>query len=348
MASYVSGPARQASTSIYGGSFNDDLCDSFYNVQSMQYPGSFQDNHGPSTTYAAQETGRMWTPIAPSSKSSYTGTNFDTESSMRYGPLSFSHANPSTVTAATTEGSSLFPGMSALAGSLPPSSGDRTLPNPNTKRASLISNNSHNQAMLGETNPIALPPNLNYKPTAPWGSISGTSSSGQASSSSMAVSAAGATLPVSSKSSSSPRSSQDTAPYGYIPLSRSPPSSLSIARSSDYDSVIGLPTSSASIENQLGLTDSAFHSGFSSEDILPSHNSSSSLYSYSIGSGTKTASPGDPMASEGLLSNGQNYTRLRQPQPQHVNAFDPLRTDSLDTTSHTPKRTSISSSVRRY
>ncbi len=345
---YATGPARPASSSIYGGGFSDDLCDSFYNIPSLSYPGSLQETQGSTTSYSAQDTGRTWTPIAPSSKPSYSGSSFDPDSSLRYGPLGFSQMNPSTITAVSTDGSSLFPGMSALAGSLPPSSGDRTLPNPNTKRASLISNNSLNQGMLGETNPLGLGTNLSYKSTAPWGSISGASSGGQTSSSSTSGSTASATMPANSKSSSSPQGSQEATQYGYIPLSRSPPSSLTTARASEYDPAISLPTSSATMENPMGLTDSAFHSGFSSDDLLPSHNSSSSLYSYSIGSGTKSGSLGDSMASEGQLVNGQHYTRLRQTQPLHVTSFDSLRADALDTASHAPQRTSISNSVRRY
>lgn len=344
---YTTGPARQASTSIYGGNFNDDLCDSFYNMQSIQYPGSLQESQIPTTSFVAPDTGRTWTPISPSSRSSYNGSSLDHESSLRYGQLGFPHMSSSALTV-TTEGNSLFPGMSALAGSLPPSSIDRTLPNPNTKRASLIGTNNLNQVTLGDTSPIGFPPNLNYRSTAPWGSISGASSIGPASSSSTSTSTVSATVPTNNKPSSSPRGSQDAAPYGYIPLSRSPSSSLTTARSSEYDSAINLPTSSTSMENHMGLTDSAFHSGFSSDDMLPVHSSSSSLYSYSIGSGTKSGSLGDTMASEGSLVNGHQYTRLREPQPQHTNSFDTLRADSIDTGSRAPHRASISSSIRHF
>ena len=343
---YAAGPARQASTSIYGGNLSDDICDSFYNMQSIQYPGSLQETQGPTNSYNVQDTGRTWTPIATSSKSSLGGSSFDPDSSLRYGPLGFPHMNPPTVTAVSADGSSLFPGMSALAGSLPPPSGDRTLPNPNIKRPSLISNNSPNQGMLGETNPLGLPPNLNYRSTAPWGSVSGASSSGQVSSSSTSVSTASATVAAKSKPYSSPRGSQDATPYGYISLSRSP-SSLTTSRASEYDSAISLSTSSASMENHMGLTDSAFHP-FSSDEMLPSHNSSSSLYNYSIGNCTKSGSLGDSMTSEGQLVNGNQYTRLRQPQPQHAHSFDPLRTEPFETGSHAPQRASISSSVGRY
>ena len=345
MTPYVTGPARQGSTPIYGGSFNDELCDPFYSMQSMQYPGSLHEHQGLTTSYTAQETGRQWTPISPGSRSSYNGSNLDPESLLRYGHLNTSPVNMTSVAAVTTEGNSLFPAMTALVGSLPPSSGDRTLPNPNTKRASAVSNGSLSQGSLVETNPTGLPSNLNYKSTASWASIDSVASGSQASSSSIAASA---TLPINSKASLSPRSSQDTPSYGYIPLSRSPPSSLTTARSPEYDSSTGLPNSSTSMESQMSLTDTTFHAGFSSEDILPSHHSSSSLYNYSIGIGTKTGSLSDPMASEGLLSNGQNYTRLRQPQPQHAASFDPLRTDSLDTASHVPQRTSVSSGARHY
>jgi hypothetical protein len=345
---YTTGPARQASTSIYGGTFNDDLCDPFYSMQPIQYPGSLQEAQVPPTSFAAPDTGRTWTPITPSSRSSYNGSSLDPESSLRYGQLGFPHTSSSALNNVATEGNSLFPRMSALAGSLPPSSVDRTLPNPNTKRPSLIGTNSLNQGTLGDTSPLGIPPNLNYKSTAPWGSISGASSIGPASSSSTSVSTVSTTVPSNNKPSASPRGSQDAAPYGYIPLSRSPSSSLTTARASEYDSAINLPTSSASMENHMGLTDSAFHNGFSSEDMLPSHSSSSSLYSYSICGGTKSGSLGDSMASEGSLVNGDQYTRLRQPQPQHANAFDTLRTDSIDTGLHGPHRASISSSIRRF
>ena len=343
---YSTAPGSQ--TSIYKGNFSDDLFDSFYNIQPVQYPGPLQETQVPTTSYNTQDSGRTWTPIAPSSKSSFSGSSFDPDSSLRYAPLGFSHMNPSPVTAVSADGNSLFPGMSALAGSLPPSSSDRTLPNPNTKRASLISNGSLSQGVLGESNSLGLATSLNYKPNASWSSISGSSSSGQVSSTSTSVSAISAAVPTNGKPSSSPRGSQDGTQYGYIPLSRSPSSSLTAARVADYDSAISLPTSSASMENSLGLTESAFHNGFSSDDMLPSHNSSSGLYSYSIGSGTKNGSLGDSMASEGPLSNGTQYTRLRQSQPQHANSFDPLRTDSVNAGSHAPQRTSISANVRRY
>ncbi len=344
IAPYTPGAARQASTSLYGGNISDDLCDTFYNMQSIQYPGSLQEAQAQTTSFTAPENGRTWTPISPGGRSSYNGSSMDPESSLRYGQLGFPHTSSSTLSAVTTEGNSLFPGMSALAGSLPPSSVDRTLPNPNTKRASLISTNSLNQGTLGDTNPLGLPPNLNYRSTAPWGSLSGTSSSGQASSSSTSASTVSATMPAINKLCSSPRGSQDATPYGYIPLSRSPASSLTAARASEYDSAISLPASSASMENHMGLTDSAFHSGFSSDDMLPSHSS----YSYSIGSGTKGGPLGDSMASEGSLINGDQYTQLRQPQPHHANSFDALHADSIDTGSHAPHRASVSTSIRRY
>ena len=345
---YTTGPGSQNSASSYKGSLSDDLYDPFYNMQPAQYPGSLQETQDLTASYSSQDTGRTWTPIAPSGKSSFNGSNFVPDSSLRYGTLGLSHMNPSPVTAVSADGNSLFPGMSALAGSLPPSNGDRTLPNPTTKRTSLISNGGVNQGMLGESSSLGLGTNLNYKPNTSWGSISGSSSSGQASSSSTSVSTANITIPTNSKPSTSPKGSQDGTQYGYIPLSRSPPSSLTVARASDYNSAINLPTSSASMENPLGLPEAAFHNGFSSDDLLPSHNSSSSLYSYSIGSGTKSGPLGDSMTSEGQLSNGTQYTALRQPQPQHTSSFDPLRNDSIDASSHAPQRTSISASVRRY
>lgn len=346
---YSTLPSRHIYSSNYGTSFGDDPFDP-YTMPTGQYLMPMQDLQASSSGYAAPDSSRHWTPI-PNNRVTLGNPSFDTESAIRCGSSTFPLMNSSGSSASSvaTDGSSAFPTMGSLATSLPlhPANVNRTLPNPTSKKVSRDSNGLVSQGTLNEPSvAINIPPGTNYRSSVSWDHDHVAAGGAQASTGSTSVSAVGAAADrTSSKPSASPRGSQDTPNYGYIPL---PPNSLTTNNVPPISDC--LPANSAestnSTDNYLGLSSTSFSAGLSSDTMISSQ-SSSSLYGYTMGSGSRNGSITDSMASEGTLVGGLPYNQLRQPSQQTA-SFEASNRSSFESSRPT-HRTSISStSNARY
>jgi len=336
--------SRHAYAPAYGLGYGDDPTDA-YSQQSPPYMLPSQDPLGMSSVYGSQDALRAWNPITQSSKNPHSGLFLDQESPPLYGvsQLPYLSSSMSRHPAVTADASSFFPAMSSLVSSLPMagSTGDRTLPNPTVGRAHMqqanlngISHGSTGDALSLTSFPSSQA--LNYKSGVPWGPESVTSGGSQSSTSTLSGTH---TLMETSSTRPSTSSAQESA-FGYT-ISGSPPAELA-APSILYSSP-GFPTSATNPRNHANSTASSFPSTSSKESLLQSHSSSSNLYSYSNESSSKRGSFGDAGPSDSTLVNGQQYKRLRQPQPQHAASPDALRQHSFEPRTQGGPRTSISS-----
>ena len=313
-------------------------------MQSPQYLLPSQDSQVSGVNYGTQDmcSKYNWTPVAMANRVSQSGSFLDQDGHSRYGASTFPYLNSPTSAVPADTPSLSFPGMASLATSLPVpcSNADRILPNPTPKNVPMNSINNGVQ-MLSDTTPYPSQSN-SYKASMPWApenaTTGGTQSSTATTISVDTSSASGTSRP---KSSSPPPSSQETT-FGYIPISHSPPAVSSIT-ASDYNSS-SLPTATRGIEGYGTSSHSALNAP-SNDTLMPSHNSSTNVYGYSVGSSTRRDSNADTATSDGtLVSSGQPYTRLRQSQPHNTTSFDTLRRDSVERSSRMTHRTSISSS----
>lgn len=338
---YSTSSSRHMYPSTYGTGFADDPFDP-YTMSSGQYLMPMPELQTSGSGYAGPDSSRHWTPI-PNNRVSLGNPNFDTESSIRCGTSTFPLMNSSGSSASSvaTDGSSAFPTMGSLATSLPlhPANVNRTLPIP-TKKSSRESNSLVNQGTLNE--PLVatnIPLNSNYRPSVSWDHDHVAAGGVQASTSSTSVSTVGTADRTNSKPSTPPRGSQDTTNYAYIPLPPTPLTTNNVPPISDYLPANSESTNSA--DNYLGLSNTTFSSGLSGETMLSSQ-SSSSLYGYTIGSGTRNGSIADSMASEGTLVGGLPYNQLRPPPSQPTGTFEASNRSSFEGSRPT-HRTSISS-----
>lgn len=335
---WVAGPVRPAYRSNLGLNYSEDYIEA-YNMQSPQYLLPSQDSQVSGINYGAQDLSRNWTPMATTSRVSQNGSFLDQDTHSRYGPSSFPYLNSPT---SAVDTSLTFPAMHSLASSLPVPA-DRTLPTPTPKNVPGSSVNNGIQ-MLSDTNSYASQAN-SYKASVPWGPESVTTGGTQSSTATTVSVDTSSVIGASrQKSSSPPPSSQETS-FGYIPISHSP-RAISAMTPSDYSSS-NPPTATRGIEGYGNSAPSALN-GLSSDTLMPSHTSSSNLYSYTVGSSTRRGSNADTTTPDGTLVSGQPYTRLRQPQPHHTTSLDTLRRDSVDGGSRVAHRTSISSLNQRH
>ena len=330
---------RQSLGSSFISNVPDEAFDQ-YSVQSPQYLLPSQDPQLPTNNVSMQEMTRNWTPMGASSRIHQPSSGFEQDTTPRYGNSGFPYYSsiPSGV-ATTADGLSLVPAMSGLGMSIPVPSvpSGRTLPEPTSKKSSQMSSTNVLQNHSGNMTAGGTASRVSYRSSIPWGSepivTSGTRRS--TSNASLNINATG---PASSKSSGLPQCTQET-PFGYVgPTSHSPPPVAS-TQASMYDSHhLASPTQ---MSNQLGSVDSMLQPSISSESLLSSHGSSSNLYGYSLGNGTKSSSYTDSGESDGTLVSGQPYNRLRQMQPQLIPSLDSIRRESMENNSPLVHRGSI-------
>lgn len=343
---YSTAPTRQAyaPAPAYGIGYGDDLSDA-YSQQSPPYMLPSQDNLGMNNVYGSQDALRTWNPISQSSKISHGGLFLDQDSPPSYGVSQLSYLSSSVPrqSPVTTDASSFFPAMTSLVSSLPMagSTGDRTLPNPTAGRAHMQQANmngfSHGNTVEAiPLNSYASSQALTYKSTAPWGPETVTTGGSQSSTSTMS----GTNMLMDTSSSKSSTANPQESAFGYIALSATPPTDLSapaiVYNTPRLPSSVTNPNHSSSIMTPLPRTSSK-------DSLLQSHGSSSNLYSYSNDTAPKRGSFGDSATSDGTLVSGQQYTRLRHPQPQLSSSPDTHRRDSIESRSQVFPRTSISS-----
>lgn len=342
---WVSAPARPVyRPNFVAGNYSEDYIEA-YNTQSPHYMLPSQDSQVSGVNYGTQDLSRNWTPMAMTSRFSQNGSFLDQDVHPRYGTSTFPYLN-SPASAVTADASSLsFPGMGSLATSLPvpTSNADRILPTPTPKTVPVNSINNGLQ-MLSDTNSYASQGN-SYKASVPWAAESVTTGGIQSTTATtVAVDNSSVIGASRHKSSSSPSSSQETS-FGYIPISHSPPA-IGAITASEYSSN-GVPTATRGVDG-YGSSAHSVSSGLSGDTLIPSHSSSSNLYSYTVGSNTRRGSNADTATSDGTLVSGQPYRRLRQPQPTHTTSFDTtsfdtLRRNSGERSSRIGHRTSVSS-----
>jgi hypothetical protein len=339
-ASLLATTSRQTYASNYSNGFNDEFLDA-YTMPGAQYLLPGQD-------FAAQDMSRpFWRPMN-ATHSSHLNPSLEHDTTVRYGPSGFPYYNSSASSVSMADGSVSFPGLGSLATSLPlhASNASRTLPNPTSKRGSIQNITNVSQGALPDsTLSFGAPQNINGKSSVSWSNENVTVGSAQGAMTSIAIAANRVTEGSNGKPSSPTRALRDNSAFGYFSMAHTP-MNMSSPQSGEY-----LPSSlseSSNSDSQLGPTDTVYHSRVSGDNINSNHSPSSNLYSYSVAGAGRYSSTTDSMVSEGTLTNGQPYTRLRQPEPQHVPSLDPLGGDSLESKSRLSQRTSIASASTRH
>ena len=328
---------RQSLGSSFTPNLSDEAFDQ-YSIQSPQYLLPNQDPQLPTTSFTMQEMTRNWTPMGATSRPHQPSLGFEQDTASRYGNSGFPYySSMSSGVSTTIDGLSLVPAMTGLVMSQVPVPSGRTLPNPSEKRSSQMPSTNVLRNSSGDFTTGDPTNRTSYKSTAPWGSELVVTGGTQRSTSNASQNNMNAIGSASSKSSGSPRCTQETT-FGYtLPISHSPPP-VAVTQASVYGS--HHLTSSTQMSNQLG---SVLQPSISSESLISSHGSSSNLYGYSMGSGTKNGSYTDSAESDGTLVSGQPYNSLRQMQPQHITSLEPVRRESLDKNSPLVQRGSITS-----
>lgn len=276
-----------------------------------------------SSTYTAQDMSRQWTPMA-SNRQAVNGTD---DPQFKYGTSGFPYLNSSAVASVGPDGF----GMNSLGRALP--RGDRILPNPR-RTSTAPSTDSYQKS--GESVSYGLPPGLSHKSSAAWSPQTLNHGAIQGSISSSSLSALSGPL---NSLSPSPQmeSSQNTTAFGYVPLSSSPlHQSISMSRAPEINTI------NNAADNRSRLTDVPYSK---SRTILPMR-SSSSLYGWDTGSGTKADPITDTLVSEPTLVNGQKYTRIRQQPIQH-NPGDPLPVERPSSIVPTQQSTAVATHSRQ-
>ena len=115
-----------------------DPASSQYGLQSTRHGFPLQMSHAPPTNYPSAEYSPQWTSLASHSRPLPSTYSFETEvpSSYQSTELSYGSHGGLPYAAGATESTSVFPGLSPLASTLPFSGPSRTLPNPTNVQSS--------------------------------------------------------------------------------------------------------------------------------------------------------------------------------------------------------------------
>ena len=303
-----------------------------YSSIPQQYVLPSNDLNNANAVYTSQESVRGWTPITQSTKSSASNL-FVEQESPPYTTTQLPYLT-STVERdhVTSDGSSYFPTMTTLSTSLPAANAaqDRLLPKPH---GSVTANESVSAASNGTT------PSQGPKQT--WTGDDGSRPKCSRPEGLRVVSAS--TMlngPPSATNSVSQQPCQACAPMSMSPVSSSP-----TAPSLPY-STGSLPVAAIRQTSYSVATSSTCPPACKKEASLPSHNSSSNLYSFGSHNSHKRGSNDEASSGDATLVSGQQYTRLRQqqPQPQHTATFDSIhRRSPIENAPEKVHRASVSS-----
>lgn len=318
----------------------EDDSSALYNVPSPAFMLPSADSNGLPGFCGSPGSPKVWNTVAHVSAAHINGLPnglpnglyTDRDHSITLGTSSYPYlAPPLPQVSTSTDIPSLFPAMNSLTSNL--SGGDRTLPNPATGRSQTFGNTSGAASSQSENSPcmsFAPGPLLGYKPSGQWVPDGISPNSSQGSIRTMSSNAMSANITGEGKPASS--TPQDMG-FGYIPISGSPPpgSMNSTAPYTDAEAAEGYHSSTEPGQ-------------YCRDDVLSSDNCSSEVYGYSTErSGRRPAT--DFSAPSGTLINGQQYTRVRQPQPLGPSSFNILRTagtpDFRPENSHLPSVTTI-------
>ncbi|KAI9849991.1 MAG: hypothetical protein M1838_006217 [Thelocarpon superellum] len=322
--------------------YNDDGGDNYASVpQNYILPSNDAHAMNAHGVYSSHGSTRGWTPISHGTRGP-GGPLFVEQSSPAF---SNAHLPYLTSTVARTPSlatdGSYFPTMSALSSSLPTASSaaDRLLPKPQQSTLNGSGPGVNGESLGG--NPNGSGPHLSFKNApqswtsdgAPFAALP-ASARGTTVSTSVMV-----TAPLARAASASFSDSSQI----FLPVSTSPvvgtASLPSLSYSSSASSTLTPPS------NYPHCLGSTFPPTTCNEALLPSHNSSSNLYSFGSESGYRRTSQGESTASnDGTLVSGQQYTRLRQPQPPYPTSLDVLhRRSSADSRAPAAHRSSVGS-----
>lgn len=315
----------------YGSNSIDGVFDT-YGVPSSQYILPGQETQA--GLYGHQETARQW----PLSTRCSIGLEQDLP---KYNSPSLSYGESVLPPGPSSSDTSSYFHMGNLATTLPVPirSSTRALPNPQRPDAHPFhptdnSVGAHN-VLVGEFGSYMVPSGSS-KSSVPWGPERVTTG-GSLTPTSTASSGAG-TCPLSILSgepSTSPSDMRQTE-FGYV--THSPPTSSSTPT---VESTSVLRSSISKAPNDGPTLPIPYDPSLSSNSFLRRDYSTSSLYTYSTGSGSKSdsvSSLGEP-----TLLNGQPYTSLRPSQLQESASFDAQRGSSNETASQLSHRPSIAS-----
>ncbi|MCJ1409026.1 hypothetical protein MMC19_003103 [Ptychographa xylographoides] len=309
-----------------------------YSIPSVQPALQHQDFQMSTSLYGNSEAARQWPALGQQNRS---GNSYDQDLALKYSSSGLNYGDTGFSSAlSSADTPSLFPNMGNLASTLPihPRNNDRVLPNP---RSALLS--STNDTITGAHTLMIediVPPvsqRRGIKSSSLWsaerleggGSLTPTSAESS-------CAAAYAVPHVINKPSDSPPESHQTS-FGY--MTHTPPTT-STTPTTESDST--KPSSCVPMIENLLSASSAYDSGLSNDNLLRRDFSSSSLYTYSTGNGSRCDSQSS--FSEATLLNGQPYiSQLRQPHHQHAENCDIARRNSSEIAARDSHRASTAS-----
>ena len=309
---YPVAPSRRPFASNYHTNLDSNIHQ--YDMQPSRNGYPLQMSQTPSPGFSNPDPSHHWTPLSSNNRQFYNNLGFDQDVSSSYEPSTYlySATTAAPLPAVTTEGSSMFPGLSPLGTHLPSHGGaNRILPNPTSLHSSLDSSNGSAQEGDSEMGI------LQRQSRDSWDLgrvITGTSQGSVSSAAQDSISASG---PPSSNASSSPG---DTTGFGYIPMRHSS-ADEPVASNSGFHRA----PNSITMSNTENSTTSGAQSNLLVNSQLPDRNSSFNLY----GMHGNFAANG-LQASEGALANSQSHSRILQPQPRRSPSYD-LLSGSFDT-----------------
>lgn len=264
--------------------------------------------------YSAGELSQHWTPLSTTSRPLSSNYTLDAEASSNYQASALPYLPSSGISYSTgpTEPSSVFPGLSPLASSLPYNGTNRTLPNPVSVQSSL-----HNSSGLTQESDAGLgsfQQNLN-KTSEPWDLAVGTSRSSVSSATQDPVSTSG---PASSTSSSSPSDSHGLPTNSYDTLTYPSHIVSDVAASSIASSGVSRRMST---EDGFQTMASGISSNYSGRSQLSNLNSPFTIQGMHAGFGMHGNSA-TSMASTNALVSHHGPPSIHHPQPHYSAAHD--------------------------
>lgn len=264
--------------------------------------------------YSAGELSQHWTPLSTTSRPLPSNYTLDAEASSNYQSSAFPYLPSSGISYSTgpTEASSVFPGLSPLASSLPYNGTNRTLPNPVSVQSSL-----HNSSGPTQESDAGLGPfqqNLN-KTNEPWDLAVGTSRSSVGSATHDPISTSG---PASSTSSSSPSDSHGLPTNSYDTLAYSSHIGPDVSASSIPSSGVSRRLSNEDGFQSMASGISSTHSGRGQLSNLNSPFNIQGIHAgFSMHGNTATS-----MASTSSLVSIHGPPSIHHPQPHYSAAHD--------------------------
>ncbi|MCJ1476457.1 hypothetical protein MMC13_005123 [Lambiella insularis] len=337
-APYHSMPNRSEYGSAFGSNTIDGVFDT-YSISPAHYMLPGQETQ--TGLYGHQDNARQW-PL-----SSRCSIGFEPDSPSRYNSSCLGYGEPVLPSGQPSNDASSYFHMGNLATTLPVPVRSTTRALPNPQRLDLLSFHPTDN-IAGPQNGLAgdlgsfVAQNGTSRPSVSWGPERVTTGGSLTPTSTASSSASVYPLSISSRKTSTPPTDIRQTEFGYV--THSPPTN-SATPTAESTSTLRSRASKASMEGSSLASSSFDH--LSSDPFLRRDYSTSSLYTYSTGSGSKSnsvSSLGEP-----TLLNGQPYTSLRPPQPQDSASVDAQRRSSAETASrlaHRPSITSVGSARR--